>query len=335
MNGLKIFLKIIGAGMTAFAGLCLLFIGYHVPLIIQTKDGPTDYVSEPHFYYSCPTEGWGYGRMNNEGLQNLQDYHGQRVDTLVMGSSQMEALSVPQTKATVSLLNRLSNGNQFFYNIGKGAHALPTVVKNLETAINRYHPQKYLVIEIGGVQYDRATLEDTLNCKIKSLFPESNITGFRAAFRTTFLKDLPYVRILMYQLGQYQKQALSQPQKKETVNQEYEQTLDQVMRYISETCAASGVKPLIFYHPRLQLNKDGSASPKTDAAYLAAFRATCEANNVAFLDMTAAFCEAYQNERVLPYGFANSAVGAGHLNKHGHRLIARELYKFITQGGSV
>ncbi len=45
--------------------------------------------------------------------------------------------------------------------------------------------------------------------------------------------------------------------------------------------------------------------------------------------MGARFLREYEENHLLPYGFANSAVGKGHLNRYGHAMIADELYKLM------
>jgi hypothetical protein len=54
-------------------------------------------------------------------------------------------------------------------------------------------------------------------------------------------------------------------------------------------------------------------------------------NGVLFVDMTGVFISAYNTRRDLPYGFLNTAVGVGHLNKNGHAIIAVELFKRIQE----
>jgi hypothetical protein len=332
MNGLKPLLKIMGAGVAAFAALNLFCLIYdRLPVHITSKTGATDYVWEKHFYYSTMTEGFGYGRMNNEGFNNLADYHsGDAVEVLLMGSSHTEAVQIPQEKTNAALLNKHFGGKKHLYNIGISGHDFIHISNNLETAVRCYGPKEYVVIETGSIQFNIHSLEDIINGRVQRIPSYDSPVMF-------YLQKLPYLRRLYHQLkgvkGQIEKEEASLVPDLD-MSEEYREILSTVVQRLYAICAASGVKPLIFYHPHLRLNKDGSASPETDAAYLAAFRAACEANNVAFLDMTAAFLETYQNERVLPYGFANTACGAGHLNKHGHRLIARELYRFITQGGS-
>jgi hypothetical protein len=49
------------------------------------------------------------------------------------------------------------------------------------------------------------------------------------------------------------------------------------------------------------------------------------------MDMTDAFIAEYNEKYLLPHGFSNTAVGTGHLNKTGHRLIARQIFDFISR----
>jgi hypothetical protein len=157
---LKKTIKFILAGITAFLLLNIFcFVYYNMPVDITTETGTTDYVWEKHAYYSKMTEGFGYGRMNNEGFNNLQDYNAQPVDILVMGSSQMEGTNVPQNKTTTALLNELFNGQKYVYNIGISGHTFPHIVNNIETTIQYYNPTEYLVIEIGSMQCDIQDLE--------------------------------------------------------------------------------------------------------------------------------------------------------------------------------
>ncbi|MEZ3460960.1 MAG: hypothetical protein K1W23_02095 [Lachnospiraceae bacterium] len=38
---------------------------------------------------------------------------------------------------------------------------------------------------------------------------------------------------------------------------------------------------------------------------------------------------AFEDHLVVPYGFQNTAIGDGHLNADGHRIVARELYQVL------
>jgi hypothetical protein len=154
-RGIKKLATIISAGITAFLALIIFcFVYYNIPVHTTSMTGTTDYVWEKYAYYSKMTEGFGYGKMNNEGFNNLEDYHEQPIDMLLMGSSQMEGTNVAQTKTTVSLLNNLFNETKYVYNIGISGHDFPHILNNLETAIRVYAPREYVIIEIGSILFD-------------------------------------------------------------------------------------------------------------------------------------------------------------------------------------
>lgn len=67
----------------------------------------------------------------------------------------------------------------------------------------------------------------------------------------------------------------------------------------------------------------------TDNLYLDCFASTCEDLGIVFVDMTDSFKDLYATEHQLAHGFINTAVGSGHLNKYGHRVIAEKLAEVI------
>ncbi|GHU95903.1 hypothetical protein FACS189479_09590 [Spirochaetia bacterium] len=318
---------------------CLVYYNFST-IAIPTKGGPTDYVYKKHSYYSRAVEGFGYGRMNNEGFNNIEDYNEQPVDILLMGSSQMEGLQVPQDKTTASLLNKLFFGKEYVYNIGMGGHDFSIIANNFEAAIKQYAPKQYVIIETGSIQFSMQTLIDIINYEIPENILESNIRGPRAFLRTTFLKNILYVRLFAYQVKQFRDKAnKGKPEGLDEFNKDdYLENINMVMQRLNQTTIENNTRLIIFFHPHLTLNRDGSASANTNDEYLDAFKAACINNGIYFLDMTAIFMEEYQINHILPYGFANTAVGAGHLNKNGHRIIANELFRGINEiekGGSL
>lgn len=49
------------------------------------------------------------------------------------------------------------------------------------------------------------------------------------------------------------------------------------------------------------------------------------------MDMTDEFKALYEEKHILAHGFVNTAVGRGHLNKYGHRVIAQTLAEKIKE----
>lgn len=319
-------LKFIPAGFVAFLILTLLcFVYYHIPVHSSSQIGATDYAWEAGAYYNKMTEGIGYGRMNNEGFNNLRDFNEQNIDMLLMGSSQMEGTNVPQTRTSVALLNDFFNENKFVYNIGVSGHDFIHIAGNLEAAVRRYKPRDYVIFEIMSVMFDIKALDNVLEHAVKRI--PSNDHGI-----LYYLQKIPYLRLLYYQYRNIRGQA--EDDELVTISPSldkdiYPQKLNAVFARLRQISEDNNVKLLIFYHPRMILNKDGSTSATTDSEYLDVFKNICAANGVSFVDMTDVFINAYNTRHILPHGFLNTAVGAGHLNKNGHAMIAAELYSRI------
>ena len=103
------------------------------------------------------------------------------------------------------------------------------------------------------------------------------------------------------------------------------------MTQLRGTAEEAGVRLIICYHPRLTPQLDGSVTVAASPEYLRAFSEACEAAGVLFVDMSERFLQAYEAEHILPHGFANTAMGQGHLNADGHRLVAEALYDAIVE----
>jgi hypothetical protein len=335
---MKTTIKILGAGILAMLILSLpCFLYYYVPLTIPTIGEATDWIYEKNSRYSRAVEGYGYGRINNEGFANIDDYNSQPVDILLMGSSQMEGLQVPQREGTAVLLNNFFGAANYVYNISMSGHTFSTVVKNFKSAVTRYKPRKYVIIETSSIRFDAQTLDDMINGNVQWKGLESNIKGPIAALRKTFLKNIPYIRLLSYQVSSFRSKGNADiypaPAKEgntEEQGEEYAKGIDRVLRNLNRICGENKVKLIIFYHVNLALNQDGTASAGRERDRTL-FKSICENNDIHFIDMTGIFLAEYKNKRVLPYGFKNTAVGYGHLNKYGHDLIARELFRQINQ----
>jgi hypothetical protein len=92
----------------------------------------------------------------------------------------------------------------------------------------------------------------------------------------------------------------------------------------------------IFYHPSYTLQSDGSIKNNTDKWYLDTFEKISKNNNIIFIDTDKDLVELYTTRHILPYGFINTRVGSGHLNKYGHEVIAKRLTQEILklEGGN-
>ena len=157
----KWIVKALLAGLAAFAVLCAACAFYfNVPVRVSNPDGTTEYRYEPNRRYFRGTEGFGTGRTNNEGFNNLRDYkHGDTINILLMGSSHMEGFCVPQADSAAAVLNRLFGGEKYVYNIGMAAHTFPYCAEHLDKALSVYAPTDAVVIELAKLGYAPAELD--------------------------------------------------------------------------------------------------------------------------------------------------------------------------------
>lgn len=58
----------------------------------------------------------------------------------------MEAFQVGQKESLTYLLNSML-GNWSIYNIGISGHTFPICVDNLNAAVQKYRPSKYIIVE--------------------------------------------------------------------------------------------------------------------------------------------------------------------------------------------
>ena len=326
----KAILKIIIAASISFMVLSLFSkIYYNLPIKNVNTIGTTDYVFEPNKFHSRGTEGYSFGKTNNEGFNNLDDYTDQNIDILVMGSSHMEAFNVLPTQSTVAKLNEILGKDMFTYNIGVSAHNIYTVISNLDAALERYNPKKYVILETMTLIDDKKSLNNVLNDEVLPVGKHSS-----GIVRT--LESFDYLKLLSSQLKSYtdnikKNNKKSNEKPKDIKKYDYIEELDNVLRYVNEISIKKDIVPIILFHQNLFLGKDGTIISKEDENKVEILKYLCDKNDIVLLDMTDRFIQEYGEERVLPHGFSNTRAGVGHLNKYGHAMIAEELSDIILE----
>ena len=85
---------------------------------------------------------------------------------------------------------------------------------------------------------------------------------------------------------------------------------------------------IFLYHPTMEITNDGLTAVYEQTTE--EFKQLCDAYGFDFVDMTQSFLKAYETDYIVPYGFNNTTLGTGHLNKYGHEMIAETLYQVMT-----
>ncbi len=300
-----------------------------LPLNIIDPDRVTDYRYTPNYVYSYFYEGFSIGKMNNEGYNNTFDFtRGMSLDVLLMGPSHMEAFQVMPEENTANLLSNLSH--QTVYNVGVSGHSLQTCASHFEAAVKKYSPSRYVVMGIANIRLSDEVLTSVLEHNVPNV--DKNF-GQRSALRL-FLRENPYLRFVWGKVHDTLKNNfLRKTELPASFSQNNPELLAKVLAQMSDTLSQSksGAKLIIAYHPPVSLNLDGSLKIESDPEVSRQFSELCAQNGIYFLDMSERFLSEYAKDYTLPYGFINTSVASGHLNKYGHRMFAEEIYKLMQR----
>lgn len=256
------------------------------------------------------------------------------LDILVMGPSHMEAFQVMPEMNTANLLTAFSHKR--VYNIGISAHYLPTCAQNLEAAVEKYSP-KYVIIGIDRIKFTDAELTGVLTHTLpKASVADSTQGIIRSYFYRKYLREYvhKYLFSAFFIKGNISKSIENYFSKRtETLdNAPINATLlSKVLEQMSETASTTGTKLIIAYHPPISLNKDGSVKLADNPEVVKTFSNLCTEHGIYFVNTGERFLSEYEKNYTLPYGFFNTSVATGHLNKDGHRMFAEEIYKLIQQ----
>lgn len=325
--------KFLLAGVLAFIVLTAFsYLYYNIPVHYEAADGATDYKWEPKVFYSRGTEGFAWGRTNNDGYANMFDYNEEtEIDVLIMGSSHMEAFQVGMNESTAGRLSEML-ADDTVYNIGVSGHTFLNCIGNLEAAIKKYQPEKYVIIETQRISFSDDELMQAVNGTIAEL--PSHATGL-----VGLLQKNPYMRLVYKQARPLLTRVAQDDETSENIDsalteksytKNNEQLLNKVLQKINKSVKNGGAQLIIVFHPGTKIEADGTLLLTGDENSQR-FQELCESNGIIFLDMGSEFMAEYTENHVLPYGFSNSSVGKGHLNKYGHAMVADELYKLISE----
>lgn len=314
--------KVLLAGIISFAVLntaCLLY--YNIPNLDYDTQGVTTFKLKPNTIYSVATEGYGWGRTNNDGYMNAFDYEdGMDVDVLILGSSHIQSFQVPLKENAATVLDSLLP-DDVVYSVAIGGHYLKTCLACMPAALEKYSPSKYVVIETSNIMLTDSEIMEIIEGKPQDAFSR---TGKLAAI----LRKSPYLRLLNNQLKIYQSVKSDRSEQEETYNDP--ELLDALLSKLARTASENDVKMIIAYHPGISIRNDGGLDFDLDERDVRDFSERCENHGIYFLDLSDRILREYRAKHILPYGFANSIVGKGHSNSQGLKMFAEEVAEFIN-----
>lgn len=330
-------LKFIAAGATALIFLTIVAVLYNYEGVhIKNQSGSTDYKWESRQPKIQMKEGFSALKMDGNGFNNAYELTAVP-DILVMGSSHMEAIELLQNENVSYLLNDALK-DYSVYNIGISGHTIYRCADNINAAAEEYEPNKYIIIETDRISLDENMMKEILEGQA------SPIPSYDSGLMYYFQK-VPSVKLLYSQFDNWISKSLPtsfnkpfriiKKQNNEFINSEiaesYNETLSVFLNVFSDCAKENDIKVIIFYHPSETLLEDGNVKYNTDEDYLKIFSDMCAEKNIIFVDMTPELERLYYEKHIMAHGFSNTAVGVGHLNKFGHKIIAEKLYKVIKE----
>ncbi|MDD4311564.1 MAG: hypothetical protein PHW41_03690 [Eubacteriales bacterium] len=311
-------------------------------------------IRTPNSWMVRGSEGYGINRVDQNGYLNDDTLPRKDNYILLMGSSHAEGLQVMQKDSMTAELNHLIDPTtRTVYNLGTAGYTLPLIMEGFQAALDEFPNSSAVMIEISDLSFSS---EDFLSAMKQTQFDPA-CTGQALAqslnparrVRNDLLRAIPLISLLRQQFDSMNfsmKDAFGirnffKAQEAPAPDPNSAQAAEAENAAAKEAAAFSSAlnqafallrseydKPIILlYHAGVSILPDGTIQINRDMRYYDAYRAACEQNGIVFVDAGDAFLAAYQADFSLPYGFSNTTMRGGHLNKLGHKIVAEEFYK--------
>lgn len=313
------------------------FFFYHPLHELNRNGGATPGLKVPNQWSLYGTEGWGIQTIDSMGYPNPDlplddDYY------IVIGTSHVEGLNVGTGERVSDILNeRMGYADTLkFYNIAHSGYDFDNIVRHFEGLVEEFPNMEGLIIEIRQTDYSAEQLDYAVNQigysesedSIVAVMDDLDI-GDRALIelKTYF----PFFRLLTYQYAIYQNThsdielSVISEEDEEYDYSEYIESLDRVMALIRSEYQGP---MLIVYHPEMSINADGSVQTHNDETY-ELFEDACNRYGIGFVNVGPYFEAMYYEHNYACYGFWNTTMMSGHINRYGHRIISDVVYDYF------
>lgn len=325
---MKMAAAFIGAALAA-NGLCYFY--YSPAVQTDNPDKYTECKSEPSGHNPHGTEGYGLAIIDDNGFSNTNLFPFKEAEILCVGSSQTEAQHINWDENYVYLLNQLEPGAKV-YNLGVSGQRFANSFYRIP-ALKEYFPAcRALIFEINAMPTEKE-LQIMKDYMEQGEIPARDLSWKRGNLALRVVGQIPLCRLLwsQYDGSRKGKQNAAVKEPAANVSDSYKKLAGEVLALGRKQAGDTPI--IIFYLSRLKIEQEGSLTIAADKGECEAMRLACQEQGITFVDMGEAFLDKYAAERLLPYGFANSKVGIGHLNAYGHKMIAETLQATLMKEG--
>lgn len=296
----------------------------------DTINGVSTSVWHPGKVIVHGTEGYGRVTVDENGFLNpsgvLADEY-----ILMLGTSHTQGKEVDREKKYSVLVNdQIGDDNKLHtYNIAADGNFLPTQIKHFKAVTEEFNDACMITVEIASTDYSVDELEDAIeqveHDMTDSAVHFSNMSSLERI--RTFIKEyFPLISRIKKQMQTAKsiKQINSSTDSWAIDSDNYSMVIGKALRLMKSEYD----KPLVFiYHPRVDIEKDGTLSLVYSETW-EIFKEACINNGIDIIDCGPDFIENYNSKKELPYGFANTTLGSGHLNEVGHQIVANEIIAY-------
>lgn len=338
----------IGAIIISFCFVnVFIFVYFHQPGWISRTQAATSAIWNPDSFYSNGLEGFGMGKVDANGYIN-QFPIAEDPYILVMGSSHTQGKEVPIGERYTELVNRkiTEEPKEYIYNIGTDGHYLPDLFKHFSAAVREFPNSKGVVLEVFNTDCNIETLENCLDQIPYNKGEDGSVIvqnqSGKQKLGILVKENMPLLNLLQQKqfadfkidfsgaFGIHQPEPEAQTKEEVGDISRYKETLNQIFTMMKE--AYQG-EIFILYHPIVKIRGDKMEVTYDDTYQY--FQQICEKQDIQIIDTGEAFQKNYEKEYGVPYGFCNTSIGEGHLNRTGHRILAKELYNALSQANLI
>lgn len=342
---LKLFKSVLAFG-TAFLIVNLICFFYYNPLHNTELN---NYRLEPDTYGLYAVEGFGILHSDKNGFSNR---NGELVESnyiLVMGSSQSVGDQVLRRYRYSEILDNEYNqdGKIHVYNVAHGGKRFHHLIKNFKDIITEFPDSSAVIIELsdGTIAMSDEEFKDAM----QQVEYDDSLHGeelqnhmFMGEISMAVKKYCPFLLLAYDQLARKSftdiKDAFwhADAGKVNDIDAEedfYEQNSKiyeqyfQSMRLIREEYSG---KIIVAYHEPLSADELQNAKCENSERVMWLEKA-CLENEIDFINMKQDFLEEYLDNNRIAYGFYNTEMGIGHLNRTGHKVIAKRLSEELQE----
>ena len=310
-----------------------------------------DYRLEPETFGLYAVEGFGILHSDKNGFPNSGAELVENDYILVMGSSQSAGDQVLRRYRYSDIMDNEYNldGKIHVYNVAHGGKRFQHIIKNFKDIVTEFPNSSAIIIELseGTIIMSDEEFQDAM----QQVEYDSSLHGeelqnhtLAGEAATAIKKYCPFVLLAYDQLTRksftdvnnaFLHADLGRDNSGETEKDSFEQDNEiynqyfQSLRLIRKEYSG---EIIVIYHDPLTIEELQNAEC-TNSARAAWLEEACLENEINFINVRQDFLNEYLRSNSLSYGFHNTEMGSGHLNKTGHRIVAKRLLDELQGSG--